>query len=417
MKHDAMASTPPPGVGATSEGRGRPHRRCDPTDWIALNLLPGLGPIGQRAALLRWGDPGEIAYRVSVAELRALAPRTVDIDELRQARRGLRRRAEREWRRCRRGGIDVMVEGDPTFPACLATLPDGPTLLYRRGPWDLPERDRSGPHPVEGGPPERRLSIVGTRRPTAIGRRVARDWAGQLGREGVAIISGGARGVDAAAHEGALDAAATTVAVLGCGVDRVYPAENRRLFDRIVDAGGALLSEFPLGTPPLAKHFPRRNRIVSALGAAVLVVEAGERSGTTITVDFALEQDRGVLVVPGAVTSPQSVGCHRLIQQGASLVHDVQDVLEALAWSSSAAPSARGATPSFDPDLFEGDERQVVSHLDPVEPTHVERIADEAGLSVAALQVALLKLQLHGAAVPLPGGYYLRGHPRLEDGG
>jgi len=285
------------------------------TDWIALGLLPGLGPIQLRRLLDRYGDPGEIAYRVPISILRpsARTPRE-KLETLREARRTLARKAEKELRACEAAGIRLVTCRDEAYPAALHEIPDGPPLLYLKG--ELPE-----------GIP--RIAVVGSRQPTAYGKRVATGLASGLAARGIEVVSGGARGIDTCAHRGALAEGGRTVVVLGSGFADPYPAENVELFDEIAKSG-AVLTEFGLNMPILPENFPRRNRLISALSAAVVVVEAAARSGSLNTASHALEQGREVLAVPGPVSSTRSQGCHGLIQQGAKLVQNIEDILEEL---------------------------------------------------------------------------------------
>ena len=285
-------------------------------DWIALNMLPGLGPVTLHAALERYGDPGTVAHDLPLAAFRELPRRSRRLDAglIARERRGLRRRAEKELRLCRRAGVRPLAWPDPDYPAVLRELPDPPPILYVRG--RLPHRAL-------------RVAVVGSRTPTTYGRRIAAGLASGLAARGVEVVSGGARGIDTLAHRGALEARGATVAVLGSGLGEPYPEENTALFGEIAEKG-AVVSEFPMRKRPDPGHFPRRNRLISALSAAVVVVEAAERSGSLITAGFALDQGREVLAVPGPVSSPKSTGCNRLIQQGAKLVQNIDDILEEL---------------------------------------------------------------------------------------
>ncbi len=234
-------------------------------DWVALNFLPGVGPILLRRLLERFGEPAEIAYRAGRTALQGVEGMSeARVASVLEERPGLRRRAEGEVRACEEAGIRLLPLDDPQYPDLLRQIHDPPPLLYLKG--DLPD------DPV-------RIAVVGSRRATAYGSRVAKGLASRLAERGVEVVSGGARGIDSRAHEGALEARGRTVAVLGSGLRRLYPSENERLFDRI-SAQGAILSEFPLEAPPKAEHFPRRNRLISALSAAVVVVEAAQRSGS-----------------------------------------------------------------------------------------------------------------------------------------
>jgi DNA processing protein len=229
-----------------------------------------------------------------------------------------------------------------------------------------------------------------------------------LALRGAEIVSGGARGIDTCAHEGALAGGGRTVAVLGSGFGHVYPPENAKLFDAIAGSG-ALLSEFPIAMAPLAGNFPRRNRLISALSAAVVVVEATEKSGSLHTAAHALDQGREVMAVPGPVTSPQSAGCHRLILAGAKLVRNASDVIEELSPmyrdALAATPSAESTAAPQQP--LAPDEAAVLALFDDPRPVHVDRLADAAPFGVARLQAALFSLVLSGAIETLPGGYYV----------
>jgi len=233
-------------------------------DWVALALLRGVGPIALHRALARYGDPGEIAYRLSPSawlSLRGVGPETVR--SIHDSRLDLAKSVDREIRLCRKHAIQIVPLHDPDYPAALRELPDAPVVLYVLG--SLPERVV-------------RVALVGSRRATAYGRRIAVGLGSALAARGIEVVSGGARGIDTHAHRGALEAEGRTVAVLGSGLLEPYPRENRELFETIAGSG-AVVSEFPLEAPPLAEHFPRRNRLISGLSAAVVVVEAAPRSG------------------------------------------------------------------------------------------------------------------------------------------
>jgi DNA processing protein len=251
------------------------------------------------------------------------------------------------------------------------------------------------------------MAVVGTRAPTPYGRAAAVGLAGELARAGYAIASGMARGIDAAAHAAALDAGAGTMGVLGHGVDRVYPAENRALFRRLRERG-LLLSELPPGAEPLAGNFPRRNRLIAALAAGVLVVEMGERSGARHTVDYALELGREVFAVPGPIGSPASAGTNQLLKEGARLVTSGRDVLEELHGVGRAdapppplPPAPRPAAPAPLPEL-PGEEGRVLRALS-LEPRHVDGLAAATSLPTSRVLAALLSLELHGLVEALPG--------------
>lgn len=374
----------------------------DPADWIALNSLPDVGPAALRRALEQCGDAAEVAYRIPASVFRELSRRSAPAQEkIVEARRGLRRRAERELARCRRLGIRPMPWGDPAYPAALREIADPPLLIYLKG--NLPHRAL-------------RVAVVGSRTPTDYGRRVAAGLASGLASRGAEVVSGGARGIDTQAHEGALDADGTTVAVLGSGLLRPYPEENAGLFERIAERG-ALLSEFGLEQGPLACHFPRRNRLISGLSAAVVVVEAARRSGALLTAEAALDQGREVLAVPGPVSSAKSVGCHRLIQQGAKLLQNVEDILDELPplylAALGAGKAGRGSGPEPNLDGLTEDETAVLGMLDEAEPVHLDDLAESAPFGIARLQSALFGLEIRRAVEQTPGRYYLL-RPRKE---
>jgi DNA processing protein len=365
--------------------------------WIAMNMLPGLGPVAVAKALERYGDPEEIAFRLP---RKALLPGEDD-GRFAAARRGLRRRARRELQSCRRHGIRLLTYRDDDYPAALQDLPDKPVLIYMKG--TLPQKVF-------------RVAVIGSRSPTPYGRRIATGLASGLAERGIEVVSGGARGIDTCAHRGALAAAGSTVAVLGTGLFEAYPPENAPLFEDVAGSG-ALVSEFELGEKPKPDNFPRRNRIISGLSAAVVVVEAASRSGTSITAAHALDQGREVLAVPGPVSSHKSEGCNRLIQQGAKLVQNIEDILEevppmyldALSAPEGADHGDQG-TPALD---LTADEAEILCFLDAADPVQIDDLAERAPFGVARLQAALFGLELKGAVEHSPGRYYLL-RPRKE---
>jgi DNA processing protein len=370
------------------------------TAWLAIHLLPGVGPLTARRALDLHGDPREVAFRLPATAWREFPGIDATIArEIVAARPALMRRVEAEWEAAVRRDLRIVARDDAEYPSMIAALPDAPVVLYVKG--ELPDGCV-------------RLALVGSRRATAYGRQMARELAGDLAALGVEIVSGGARGIDTWAHRGALEAGGRTVAVLGCGFAHTYPPENEDLFEAIA-ASGAIVSEFPIETSPLAENFPRRNRLISALSAGTIVVEATDKSGSLITAGHALEQGREVMAVPGPVTSEQSRGCHRLIQQGAKLVQTVEDVLselspmyrDALARKAPGAAPTRPAPPDRPLPGLTPDETAVLALFDDPRPVHVDRLAENATFGVARLQTALFGLALRGCIDPLAGGYYV----------
>ncbi|MDJ0701013.1 MAG: DNA-processing protein DprA [Woeseiaceae bacterium] len=282
--------------------------------------------------------------------------------------------------------------GDDDYPELLARIPDPPELLYVLGDIDALHMPS--------------IAIVGSRNPTRGGVRNAHDFASHLGKTGFTIVSGLAQGIDTAAHRGALDAGAPTVAFLGTGVDRVYPAANRDLAHEIA-ASGALVSEFPLGTQPQAWHFPRRNRLISGASLGTLVIEAARRSGSLITARLAGEQGREVFALPGSIHNPLVRGCHQLIRSGAKLVETADDILTELAplvghllqtTGETAAKPDREVT--RDPDYVRL--LEVIGH----DPLSVETLAEQSGLTIEQVSSMLLILELDGKVEALSGGRY-----------
>ena len=283
----------------------------------------------------------------------------------------------------------LLTWGDADYPADLLNIPDPPLLLWVQG-------SRSAlSHPL-------RLAIVGSRNPTPQGQRHALDFAQALGQAGVCVVSGLALGVDAAAHEGALLAQAPTLAVVGTGLDRVYPRRHADLARRICGSGGALISEYPLGTPPLPHHFPRRNRIISGLSEAVLVVQAALRSGSLITAQQALEQGRDVMAIPGSIHEAQSKGCHALIRQGAKLVESAQDMLEEL-----RGTPVQGELLGDAADAPAAPDDEVLTAMG-FEAVGLDALQAHCGWSTEALQAHLLNLELEGRVARVAGGRYQR---------
>jgi len=369
-----------------------------PADWIAAASLPGLGPRALRDALRRFGSPAHVAHNAPIVELDSLVRGSLDAAAVDEARRGLRRRAARLWKQCERGGIRQLLEHDEDYPAALREIHDPPLVLYMRG--ELP-------------PGRLRIAVVGSRQPTLYGSRMGTGLGQGLAARGVEVVSGGARGIDTCAHRGALAADGRTVAVLGSGMLCPYPAENRRLFDEIAERG-AVLSELAPDAPPLASHFPQRNRLISGLAAAVVVVEAARKSGSLGTAGLALEQGREVMAVPGPVTSTRSEGTNMLIQQGAKLVQNVEDILVELPpLFVAGVPGHLDEAPGFDEADLTEDEGVVLRMIDPVQPVHVDSLAEQVPFGIARLQSALFGLETRGAVDPLPGRYYLL-RPRKE---
>ena len=290
--------------------------------------------------------------------------------------------------RLARGGIRAITRLSDAYPPALTGIYDPPPTLYVRGDC-----------PLDG---ERMFAVVGSRQCTHDGQRAAREFARGLAENGVTVVSGMARGIDSWAHRGALDGHGTTVAVLGCGVDVVYPPENDRLMEEILDAGGAIVSEFTPGVPPVPGNFPARNRIISGLSQGTLIVEGAKASGAMITVNLALEQGRDVFAVPGSIYSPLSSAPNQMILDGATPVLSPWDILEHYRWGRRPNPSA--ARPAPAPEL-DPEEEALVEPLRN-EALSFEELAQITGLSAAKLNSHLTMLELRGIIEKVPGGLY-----------
>jgi DNA processing protein len=344
--------------------------------WVALNSVAGIGPIRFHRLLDAFGS-AEAAYRASDLQLAeiGLERRAIDaIKSLRQQTTPARLLAELAHKQ-----ITHVTLLDPDYPENLRHVADPPPVLFSRG--DLSSSDGQS------------VALVGTRRATPYGHAVAERLAAGLAQRGVTVVSGLAKGIDTVAHRAAVRAGGRTIAVLANGLDQVYPAQNASLARTIVTGAGALVSEFAPGIPPDAVNFPRRNRIISGLARLTVVVEAGERSGALITADFALEQGRDVLAVPGAIFSPTSAGTNQLIKQGAPPVTCVDDILEALAVpASSSADEAAQPMPNLGPN-----EAHVYRVLD-AEPRHVNDLSTRLAMPAGLVSAALTLLEFGGLA-------------------
>ena len=366
--------------------------------WIRLaHARDGLGAAGARSLLARFGLPQHIFAASRAALLEVLSARHADA-VLAAPTAAMLALIERTlaWLAEPGGAHHLLTLADAAYPPSLLTIADPPLLLYAIGQPALLKQPA--------------VAVVGSRNASHQGLLHAERFSEALSRAGQTIISGMALGIDSAAHEGGLRGCGSTVAVIGTGIDLVYPSRNRALADRIARQG-CIVSEYPLGTPPLTFNFPRRNRIIAGLAGAVLVVEAALRSGSLITARVAADQGRDVLAIPGSIHSPMSKGCHALIKQGAKLVESVQDVLEELADYGngkgagisaavvSVAEPAAAATTSGDGGLLQ--------HMG-YDPITLDALALCSGQSTASLQGELLMLELEGRVALLPGGAYCR---------
>jgi DNA processing protein len=361
--------------------------------WLALYRAPGLGAATFRTLRAAFADPAVIASTPG-AQLESLGLSTTALAGLRQPDWS---GAEADLRWLEADDHHLLALGEPDYPALLAEIPDPPPLLFVHGD----PRALSLPQ----------LALVGSRNPTSTGQRAAHDFAAHLAGAGLAITSGLALGVDGAAHQGALDAGGITLAVMGTGPDRIYPARHRDLAHAIVERG-ALVTEFPLGTPPLPDHFPRRNRLISGLSLGTLVVEAALRSGSLITARFALEQGREVFAIPGSIHNPLARGCHALIRQGAKLVETAQDIAEELGALSGACATGPGTQDSREaPEELSEEYRQLLDSMG-YDPVSVDELVSRCGLTAKALSSMLLLLELQDYVASSAGGRYVRTEKR-----
>ncbi len=351
--------------------------------WVGFNLVKGIGARRMQSLLAYFGS-AEAAWKAEPEFLQSagLSPRLVNAcvqmrgsDSLKQT-----------WDRIHALDIQVLTWQDEHYPDRLADLDQSPPVLYIRGTLQ-PDDDWS-------------VGIVGTRRLTSYGRQVTQEVAGTLARNGITVVSGLARGIDGVAHQAALTAGGRTLAVLGCGVDQIYPPEHRSLAEQIM-AHGALISDYAPGTPPDATNFPPRNRIISGLSRAVVVIEAGEQSGALITAAFAADQGREVFAVPGSIYAVQSKGTNLLIQQGARPLLSPQDILETLKLGNiSQQQAARTALPA---DEIEA---QLYSLLS-LEPMHVDEIRAQTKIPIEKVSAALVMMELKGMVRQVGGMQYV----------
>ena len=354
--------------------------------WLVLHRAPGLGPATFHSLIARFGTPGNI-LSVGTAALKAAGLSQETVAALQQPDE-MAIEADLAW--IEQPQAHVLTLGDPGYPSRLREISDAPLLLYVYGDPDclaLPQ-----------------LAMVGTRSPTPAGRETAQEFARHLAGVGLTITSGLALGIDAASHRGALAAGGYSVAVVGTGLDRVYPARHRELAHQIAEQG-ALVSEFSPGMPPLAANFPRRNRIISGLAVGTLVVEAARQSGSLITARLALEQGREVFAVPGSIHNPQARGCHQLLRQGAKLVETAQDVLEELGSLVSYEPVADLQTGTENASELDAEYLKVLECIGH-EPTTVDTVVERSGLTADAVCSMLLVLELQGFVAATNGGHY-----------
>jgi len=370
-------------------------------EWLAISLTPGLGPTKARKLVAHLGGP-EAVFHGSLTELEATGIQAVSAQAIATGKSA--ELAREEIARAAEAEVTIISEEDPCFPKRLKEIYDPPLVLYVRGNPEVL---------MQPG-----IAMVGTRHPTPYGSGMAERLACDLAAQGLVIISGMARGVDTASHRGAISAKGKTIAVFGAGVDVIYPKENSRLSEQILALGGALISEFPLGTASFPQNFPIRNRIISGMSVGVLVVEAAEYSGTRITARCALEQNRDVFAVPGNVTNKNSWGPNTLIKQGAKLVATWEDVWEdlppevKLALTPPPSPESGGSTSAslFPDEGLPPHEKKILSLLKSDESTHIDELVErlENEMSSSEIFAALFELELSGKVRQMAGKNFVK---------
>ena len=351
--------------------------------WIGFNLIKGIGAVRMQALIQYFGDL-EVAWKASPTELAQATLGKKLIERVIQARAGVD--LDKLWDKIQKQGIRILTWQDESYPQRLKEIAQPPPVLYIRGDY-LPDDLFA-------------VAIVGTRRVTAYGRQITEELSAFLAANGITVISGLARGVDAVAHQTALKAGGRSIGVLGSGVDKIYPPEHRGMAEQMMQRG-AIISDYAPGTPPDASNFPPRNRIISGLSLAVVVIEAGETSGALITAEFAAEQGREIFAVPGSILAPQSKGTNKLIQKGALPLLSVNDLMQALDLSRMGEQkAARKIIPA---DEIEARLLNVIGN----EPLHVDEIRNQAELPIEKVSAALALMELKGVVRQVGGMNYV----------
>jgi DNA processing protein len=359
--------------------------------WVGFNLIKGIGAVRMQA-LINHFDDLESAWKAAPADLAAAGLSLKLIERIVQAREQVD--LEKVWARIESQGIKILTWKDEAYPGRLKEIEQPPPVLYVRGDY-LPDDLFA-------------VAIVGTRRVTPYGRQITEELSSYLASNGITVVSGLARGVDAIAHQTALKAGGRTIGVLGSGVDKIYPPEHRQLAERMMESG-AIVSDYAPGTPPDASNFPPRNRIISGLSLAVVVIEAGETSGALITAEFAAEQGREIFAVPGSILAPQSKGTNKLIQKGALPLLSVNDLMQALNLTRMGEhKAARKIIPA---DETEARLMNVLS----TEPLHVDEIRNQTELPIEKVSAALALMELKGMVRQVGGMNYVAVHEEESD--
>lgn len=371
-------------------------------DWIALNMTPGVGPRAATKLLERFGS-ADAVFEARRPELEYLRIRPDTIESI--MKREFAEKALEEFENVKRLGGDILILDDGSYPNLLREIADPPITLYVMGDWQA-----CFDQPCVG--------VIGSRMCSTYGKNAAEMLSRDLASRGICVVSGLARGIDTSAHRGAIAGGGKTIAVMGTGLDAVYPKENGKLVNEILESGGAVVTQFPLGTPPIPENFPYRNRIISGLSYGVLIVEASERSGSLITARLAMEQNREVMAVPGNITSSKSYGTNYLIKAGAKLVQQWQDVVAELPSEIAAAilppkiESENGYHRSSQPELIPADltksETTIWALLAADDEVHIDTLLEKSGLSFGDLNTALVGLDIRDLIRVLPGKNYAR---------
>jgi DNA processing protein len=368
-----------------------PDETSDLLDALRLNLVPGIGPRLQQALLEAFGSPAGI-LAVSIQELQQVDGIGPKLSEAIVARRDPAA-AKQELERCRQSGVRLLLKGSADYPRPLAEICDPPPILYCRG--QIEPRD------------ELAVAIVGSRRCSVYGRQQAERFASGLARAGITVVSGLARGIDASAHRGALEAGGRTIAVAATGLAQVYPPEHKELAAQIAEHG-AVVCESPLDQEPISGLFPQRNRIISGLSLGVLIIEADRKSGSLHTARHAMEQGREVFALPGRVDSLMSEGCHNLIRDGVPLVRGVDDVLEALGPTIGPVRHSETETVHSPRELTLSDQERAILNLVTVEPRLIDEVVRESALESSRVLATLTVLEMKRMLRRLPGGQVVR---------
>src|SRR6266576_2591531 len=372
--------------------------------WVALNMTPGIGPRAAAKLLERFGSAEAVygATRVELEKCRLL-PEAVDSI----IAQDVREKAKVQLLNVRKLSGDILVLDDGVYPSLLREIYDPPIALYVKGAWS-----QCLDQPC--------IAIVGSRKCSTYGQNAALMLARDLAQRGVTVVSGFARGIDAAAHRGAIEAGGRTIAVLGTGIDEIYPRDHKKLSEEALDGGGAMVTQFPLRTPPVSENFPYRNRIISGLSLGVVVVEAAENSGSLITARLAIEQNREVFAVPGNITSRNSFGTNYLIKgAGAKLVQQWQDIATELPPQIAAKllpppfeerkkETSLADRLAFVPEGLSGTETSVFKWLTADNPAHIDSLVDKSRLSISDLTCVLLTLEMRDLVRALPGKCFVR---------